>query len=737
MTKVNSINVCPAELTLAKGEWYYDASVSVCPESADCKEVTWSSDNTSVATVNPSTGYIYAQSNGVAKIYATAADGSGCNDYICLTVTDFVPVAAVYIKGLDIRIEKGSCKKLDLEIYPENATNKVFSWHSNNTSVATVEDGVVYGVSEGIAQICVVPEDGGNGDGGCQLIGVTTDVLVRSITISSSELTLRVGESTVLNAAVTPANATNSGLLWVSTNEKVVTVNPFSGIVNAIGEGTASIYAKSRDGSNLKSCYCEVTVEKAIPVTSITIDPPDMILGVGESMSLTATVLPTNATNKALRWYSKNPDIATVDEYSGLVYGEDFGCAEICASARDNSGVEASCVVDVDYHFPITKVHIPQKAVTLHVGETYRVDAQTCPLYATETAEIKYSTSNPYVATVDKDSGEVTAISGGIAIITATASTTTKTFSVDCKITVDPREKVKVKKDGDFFTVTFKNGKIWKSVGVDMSLEAYRSGNSLDINVGGAYFTDYELRAKWNFENFYTEKEFALLYLLDPWGVEFYLNSYDVLDFIEQFPGNYENYDEELKGVLKFKDRIYKEIFGVSPTPFTLSDNGQRVDVYGSYNRLQVYTDAELMFGTYSKEDIWELLEHAVDIILDIFDKLLPDTTKNKLILSGVNFAKTLLFTGSIVKALNGAAVDLLELYVDKSSNGKIELMEWPNSLFLSISEFKSEVDSVLNLANITDVEIYHRLKKQENYHVEFCVNSRYLFMEKIVELCS
>ena len=438
MTKVNSINVCPAELTLAKGEWYYDASVSVCPESADCKEVTWSSDNTSVATVNPSTGYIYAQSNGVAKIYATAADGSGCNDYICLTVTDFVPVAAVYIKGLDIRIEKGSCKKLDLEIYPENATNKVFSWHSNNTSVATVEDGVVYGVSEGIAQICVVPEDGGNGDGGCQLIGVTTDVLVRSITISSSELTLRVGESTVLNAAVTPANATNSGLLWVSTNEKVVTVNPFSGIVNAIGEGTASIYAKSRDGSNLKSCYCKVTVEK-VGVTSVTINPSNKAIAIGSTTTLTATVLPENATNKSVVW-SVNPEhqhIVTVDPNTGVVTALSAGTAPVWATSQDDSSKYMCSYITVI--IPVNNITVTPSSKTLNVGESVTLSATVLPETATNKS-VTWSSDDTNVATVDSSTGYVIACNPGIANITA--STIDGNHTKTCEIWVKGRTPV-------------------------------------------------------------------------------------------------------------------------------------------------------------------------------------------------------------------------------------------------------------------------------------------------------
>ena len=58
MICVNSVSVYPKSITLKVGNWYYSASAEVCPENADCKEVVWHSNNTSVASVNASSGYI-------------------------------------------------------------------------------------------------------------------------------------------------------------------------------------------------------------------------------------------------------------------------------------------------------------------------------------------------------------------------------------------------------------------------------------------------------------------------------------------------------------------------------------------------------------------------------------------------------------------------------------------------------------------------------------------------------
>ena len=84
---VNSVSVYPSCVALKTGEWYHDVYAVACPADADCRDVRWYSSNTSVATVNATTGFIYARSAGTTRVYAEATDGSGCKDYITVTVT--------------------------------------------------------------------------------------------------------------------------------------------------------------------------------------------------------------------------------------------------------------------------------------------------------------------------------------------------------------------------------------------------------------------------------------------------------------------------------------------------------------------------------------------------------------------------------------------------------------------------------------------------------------------------
>lgn len=98
MIYVNSVIVSIKNVTLNVGQWCCAVSAQVSPVNAYCKDITWHSDNPTVASVNVSNGYICANAAGTAKIYATATDGSGCSDYITVTVNvnDTVAVTSVH-----------------------------------------------------------------------------------------------------------------------------------------------------------------------------------------------------------------------------------------------------------------------------------------------------------------------------------------------------------------------------------------------------------------------------------------------------------------------------------------------------------------------------------------------------------------------------------------------------------------------------------------------------------------
>lgn len=161
-------------------------------------------------------------------------------------------------------------------------------------------------------------------------------IAVTSIALNKSSLRINVGESETLIATVNPDNATDKTVTWTSSDETIATVDE-TGKVTAVKKGTATITAKAGE----KTATCVVTV--TVPVSSITLDYTSVKLKQNETLQLTATVGPDDATDKTVTWSSSNTNIATVNA-SGKVKAVAEGNATITAKAGDKT---ASCSIEV------------------------------------------------------------------------------------------------------------------------------------------------------------------------------------------------------------------------------------------------------------------------------------------------------------------------------------------------------------------------------------------------------
>ena len=135
----------------------------------------------------------------------------------------------------------------------------------------------------------------------CQ-VTVAIPVPATGITLNKTTHSFTAANQTVtLTATVTPSNATNKSVMWTSSNTDVATVSS-TGVVTAVADGTATITATTADGTNL-SATCEVTVAIPVPATGITLNKTSHSFNAAnQTVTLTATVTPTNATNKNVTW---------------------------------------------------------------------------------------------------------------------------------------------------------------------------------------------------------------------------------------------------------------------------------------------------------------------------------------------------------------------------------------------------------------------------------------------------
>jgi hypothetical protein len=163
-------------------------------------------------------------------------------------------------------------------------------------------------------------------------LGDTLRTWVTAIEISAETAKVSIPQNFQLSASVVLANATNKVFQWSSSNDKILSVEP-NGRITALAPGTAIITATSHDGGFKATCSLEAVWVSA---TDVSINAPADSLEMNKTLSLTAVVLPADASGKKVTWSSDNPVVAIVNP-TGLVTAKSGGIAVITAISEDNA----------------------------------------------------------------------------------------------------------------------------------------------------------------------------------------------------------------------------------------------------------------------------------------------------------------------------------------------------------------------------------------------------------------
>ena len=289
--KVTEVKLDKDSLTLDVGG-SENFAATITPSNATNKNVTWSSDNQNVATVE--NGKVTAVGAGKATITVTTEDGN--KTATCAVTVNPISVTGVTLDQSALPISVGGSAELKANVTPENATNKTVTWSSDNTAVATVDaSGKVTAVAPGTATITVTTADGGK-TANCT---VTVTQPVNDVTLDKTTMDLFVGNGGTLTAKIQPDNASNKTVDWTTSNAGVATVDA-NGKVTAVGAGKATITATAADGSE-KKAVCEVTV--TAKTYTLTADPAAIGFGsvqTGYSQPAAQTVTVKNTGNQTL-----------------------------------------------------------------------------------------------------------------------------------------------------------------------------------------------------------------------------------------------------------------------------------------------------------------------------------------------------------------------------------------------------------------------------------------------------
>lgn len=417
---VEKIELDKSELSLKKGE-SASLKATIFPENASDKSLKWGSSDVSVATVD-AYGNVKAEGNGEATVFVSSSDGgftAYCNVKVGTSVT------GISLDPREFTLETiGSSFTIKPVISPEDASDLGVVWESADTKVVSVaSDGTVTAIGPGTTTVTATTNDG-SFTSNCV---VSVKSPAQHVSLDKTSLKLLEGESGKLTATVYPLNSTQKTLTWVSDHPDVASVDN-EGNVTARKAGTATVTVKVAENV---TAVCKVTVISR--VTGISLSETTVELKPGETHQLTATVLPQNASNVEITWYSDKESVATVSQ-SGLVTGVGPGETTVHAVTTDE-GKMASCLVKVGT--PVRGITLSVSSKTLYVGDpSLDISATLTPANATDKS-LEWSSSDPEVASIAPGAAlhaVIKPLKPGKTTITAT--TKDGGFTASCEVTV-------------------------------------------------------------------------------------------------------------------------------------------------------------------------------------------------------------------------------------------------------------------------------------------------------------
>ena len=611
---------------------------------------------------------------------------------------------------------------------------------------------------------------------------------VYSVNVYPSSTTIKTGNWYYGAYAIVNASSNcNTDVTWFSDKPSVATVNASSGYIYGKAPGTAKIYARSTIDSSKKD-YITVTVTSGtICVDSVTLNRSSISLEKGDRYTLSATVCPTNASNKSISWSSTNPSVATVS--GGVVTAKARGWTYIFAEAQDGSGEYDSCYVNVTEDILVTSVTVSPSSKTMNIGASTYLYETVCPTNATNKC-VKWSSNKTSVATVNPDTGLVIAQGAGTATITATAQDgsgkkgyCTITVKAPIRVTgveVCPTSLTMNVGDIEYLcasimpynatnqtvtwcssnenvaTVGLYTGKITAKMAGTTTITAttadggYQAScniiikESVTIQKDGDYSNVTFYGGKiWKCNQFYYDTTLeenlpvnyqranhnaSIDFTEKQLGFLFRIDPNGVIYYVKN---KILDDDKTPTDYLIYRDNIFKEIYGRSPRFFNY-ENEQLYYYTGiNYdNRYSVYSEAELIFGMlprWTLQNVVETLLGAAFAIISAYCPALSFAMLTAEIISGY------FFTNLVENATNAAA----ELYIEQSY--KPEYASKLSKQFAWAIEIVKLIPSLLESALPPDIDeaqiaIYQNAYQNESYMIKNSDNNQTVDLNEFIE---
>lgn len=329
-------------------------TATVIPTDADNTDVAWGSSDNSVASVD-SSGNVTAQGEGNATITVTTVDGNF--DAACSVTVVAVATAQEVAEDIDsINDPELGAAKLDLPDVPDEFNINIES--SSRPDVINTNGDITPPAED--TDVTLVLRVTRNYDDDTANTGELTVTVpakaeavkkVTSVTISSSNISVRLGKTLQMTATVLPVDAADQSLTWSVTNVTgTAVINNATGLLTPSKIGKVTVKATAQDGSG-KYDTQDITIISAstILVDYILVEGDDDETSVaeGKTLKMIATVYPTNASNKSVTWSVDEGTGEAKISSTGVLTGEEEGNVTIIAKAKDGSGVEGKIIIKI------------------------------------------------------------------------------------------------------------------------------------------------------------------------------------------------------------------------------------------------------------------------------------------------------------------------------------------------------------------------------------------------------
>lgn len=349
-------------------------------------------------------------------------------------------------------------------------------------------------------------------------IGVEETISVTELDMGDYMEQMIVGEKQLLSVTCLPMDATETTITYTSSNPEVASINGM-GRITALAVGTTTITAFCQDVNASFELQVGEEEDTTIPVSDIEIGSHENEVKVGGTLSISATVLPADATNSTVTYKSSDEGIATVNS-TGEVQGISKGTVIIYVTA-ENITKEVSLTVKV----PTTGLSVNNDYLILKKGNTFQLSASVTPVEANQV--VIYRSMDEDIATVS-DSGLVSAKKIGNTTIMVSNGDSSVAVSVIVNQNAVNAEEDEIPIEGivdeKLYAQTVHVSEVEK-IDKDTLYHLYETQEILKI-LGDGYMIEIDGRDIVNYENeFYTDIQLKK----EDGGMSFYLNQGDFL----------------------------------------------------------------------------------------------------------------------------------------------------------------------------------------------------------------